>query len=70
MLLTKPKYNIINSMLQKEDLDGMEVSELIGEIRAYEMSVHGMLEETSSSSNQGKNIAFKAKTKKRPSSIQ
>ena len=46
MLLPKPKYNIINSMLQKENLDGMEVSELIGEIRAHEMSVLGMLEET------------------------
>jgi hypothetical protein len=32
MLLSKPKYNIINSMLQKEDLDEMEVVELVGEI--------------------------------------
>ena len=30
MLLPKPKYNIINSMLQKEDLDDMEVVELVG----------------------------------------
>ena len=30
MLLPKPKYNIINAMLQKEDLDSMEVSELLG----------------------------------------
>jgi hypothetical protein len=30
MLLPKPKYNIINSMLQKEDLDKMEVVELVG----------------------------------------
>ena len=43
MLFSKPKYNIINSMLQKENLDGMEVSELIGEIHAHEMSVLGML---------------------------
>ena len=42
----------------------MEVSELIGEIRAHEMSVLRMFEETSSSSSQGKNIAFKAKAKK------
>ena len=42
----------------------MEVSELIGEIRAHEMSVLGMLERTSSSSSHDKNIAFKAKTKK------
>ena len=51
-------------MLQKENLDGMEVSELIGEIHAHEMSVLGMLEETSSSSSLGKNIAFNAKAKK------
>jgi hypothetical protein len=37
MLLPKPKYNIINSMLQKEDFDEMEVVELVGEIRAHEM---------------------------------
>jgi hypothetical protein len=30
MLLPKPKYNIINSMFQKEDLDKMEVIKLVG----------------------------------------
>jgi hypothetical protein len=40
MLLPKPKYNIIKSMLQKEDLDEIEVIELVGEIRAHEMSVY------------------------------
>jgi hypothetical protein len=56
MLLLKPKYNIINSMLQKEDLDKMEVVELVGEIRAHEMSILGILEKpTTSNSN-----AFKA----------
>jgi hypothetical protein len=30
MLLLKPKYNIINAMLQKENLDTMEVVELVG----------------------------------------
>lgn len=30
MLLPKPKYNIINAMLQKENLDTLEVSELVG----------------------------------------
>ena len=59
MLLPKPKYNIINSMLQKESLDHIEVSELIGEIRAHEMSVLGMMEESSS-----KTIALKASTKR------
>lgn len=59
MLLPKPKYNIINSMLQKESLDNIEVSELIGEIHAHEMSVLGMMEESSS-----KTIALKASTKK------
>ena len=29
MLLPKPKYNIINAMLQKENLDTMEVGELV-----------------------------------------
>ena len=29
MLLAKPKYNIINAMLQKEDLNSMEVIELM-----------------------------------------
>jgi hypothetical protein len=60
MLLSKPKYNIINSMLQKEDLDEMEVIELVGEIRAHEMSVLGISEEATPS----KSIALKGKTKK------
>jgi hypothetical protein len=60
MLLPKPKYNIINSMLQKEDLDQMKVVELVGEIRAHEMSVLGILEEATPS----KSIALKTKTKK------
>jgi hypothetical protein len=61
MLLPKPKYNIINSMLQKEDLDEMEVVELVGEIWAHEMSVLGISEEATS-----KSMAFKAKAKKIP----
>jgi hypothetical protein len=38
MLFLKPKYNIINSVLQKEDLDEMEVVEFVGEIMTHEMS--------------------------------
>ncbi|PVH32162.1 hypothetical protein PAHAL_9G335900 [Panicum hallii] len=60
MLLPKPKYNIINAMLQKEDLATMEVGELVGEIRAHEMSILGMTEEPTSS----KSIALKTKTNK------
>ncbi|PVH63979.1 hypothetical protein PAHAL_2G151900 [Panicum hallii] len=60
MLLPKPKYNIINAMLQKEDLDAMEVGELVGKIRAHEMSILGMSEEPTSS----KSIALKTKTNK------
>jgi hypothetical protein len=60
MLFPKPKYNIISSMLQKEDLDEIEVVELVGEIRAHEMSVLGISEEATPS----KSIALKAKTKK------
>ncbi|PVH48229.1 hypothetical protein PAHAL_4G285000 [Panicum hallii] len=60
MLLPKPKYNIINAMLQKEDLAAMEVGELVGEIRAHEMSILGMTEEPTSS----KSIALKTKTNK------
>jgi hypothetical protein len=56
MLLPKPKYNIINSMLQKEDLDKMKVVELVGEIMAHEMSVLGISEKTTTSNY----IAFKA----------
>jgi hypothetical protein len=63
MLLSKPKYNIINSILQKEDLDEMKVVELVGEIRAHEMSVIGISEEPTTS----KFIAFKANVKKTPS---
>ena len=55
MLLPKPKYNIINAMLQKENLDTMEVGELVGEIRAHEMSIIDMSEEPTSS----KSIALK-----------
>jgi hypothetical protein len=62
MLLPKPKYNIINSILQKEDLDKMEVVEFVGEIRAHEMSVLGILEKTTTSNS----IAFKANAKKTP----
>jgi hypothetical protein len=62
MLLPKPKYNIINSMLQKEDLDKIEVVELVGEIRAHEMSVLGISEKTTTSNS----IAFKANAKKTP----
>ncbi|PVH64316.1 hypothetical protein PAHAL_2G236000 [Panicum hallii] len=60
MLLPKPKYNIINAMLQNEDLDTMEVGELVGEIRAHEMSILGMSEEPTSS----KSIALKIQTSK------
>jgi hypothetical protein len=61
MQLPKPKYNIINSMLQKEDLDEIEVVELVGEISAHEISVLGISEEAT----QNKSIALKAKTKKK-----
>jgi hypothetical protein len=47
-------------MLQKEDLDAMEVGELVGEIRAHGMSILGMSEEPTSS----KSIALKTKTNK------
>jgi hypothetical protein len=60
MLLPKPKYNIINSMLQKEDLDEMKVVELVEEIRAHEMNVLLILEEATPS----KSVVLKAKTKK------
>jgi hypothetical protein len=46
-------------MLQKEDLDEMKVVELIGEIRAHEMSVLGISEEATPS----KSIALKDKIK-------
>jgi hypothetical protein len=59
MLLLKPKYNIINSMLQKKDLDEMKVVELIGEIRAHEISVLGISDEPTTS----KSIAFKYNVK-------
>jgi hypothetical protein len=62
MLLPKPNYNIINSMLQKEDLNKMEVVELVGEIRAHEMSVLGISEKPTTSNS----IAFKANVKKTP----
>ena len=60
MLLPKPKYNIINAMLQKENLDAMEVGELVGEIRAHEMGILGMSEEPTTS----KSIALKTKANK------
>jgi hypothetical protein len=62
MLLPKFKYNIINSMLQKEDLDKMKVVELVGEIRAHEISVLNISEKTTTSNS----IAFKANAKKTP----
>jgi hypothetical protein len=63
MLLPKTKYNIINSMLQKEDLDKMEVVELVGEIMAHKMSVLVISEKPTTSNS----IAFKANAKKTPS---
>ena len=59
MLLPKP-YNIINAMLQKENLDMMEVGELVGEICAHEMGILGMFEEPTTS----KSIALKTKVNK------
>ena len=47
-------------MLQKENLDTMEVGELVGEIRAHEMSILGMTEEPTTS----KSIALKTKANK------
>jgi hypothetical protein len=62
MLISNLKYNIINFMLQKEDLNEMKVVELVGEIRAHEMSVLGISEKPTTS----KSIAFKANVKKIP----
>jgi hypothetical protein len=62
MLLSKLKYNIINSILQKEDLDKMVVVELIGEIKTHKMSVLNTSEKTTTSNS----IAFKANAKKTP----
>jgi hypothetical protein len=62
MLLPKPKYNIINSMFQKEDLDKIEVIKLVGEIRDHEMSVLGISEKPTTSNS----IVFKANVKKTP----
>ena len=56
----KPKYNIINAMIQKENLDTMEVGELVGEIRAHEIGILGMSEEPTTS----KSIALKTKANK------
>jgi hypothetical protein len=64
MVLPKPKYNIINAMLQKENLNTIEVVELVGEIRAHEMGILSMTEEPTTS----KSISFKAKVKKTPKS--
>ena len=63
-LLPKPKYNIINAMLQKENLDTLEVGELVGEIRAHEMGILGMSEEPTTN----KSIALKTKANKFASS--
>jgi hypothetical protein len=60
MLIPKTKYNIINSMFQKKDLDEMEVVEFVEEIMTHEMSVLGISEDTTPS----KSITLKAKTKK------
>jgi hypothetical protein len=60
MLLPKLKYNIINYMLQKKDLDEMKMVELVGEISAHEISVIGISKEATPS----KYITLKAKTKK------
>ena len=60
MLRLKPKYNIINAMLKKENLDTMEVGEVVGEIRAHEMGILGMSEEPTTS----KSIALKTKANK------
>jgi hypothetical protein len=60
MILLKFKYNIINYMLQKEDLEKMKVVELVREIRAQEMSVLDISEEPTTRNF----IAFKANVKK------
>jgi len=60
MLLPKPKYNIINAMLQKENLEKMEVEKLVDEIHAHEMRILGMTEEPTTS----KLIVLKTKINK------
>jgi len=60
MLLPKSKYNIINAMLQKENLEKMEVEKLVDEIHAHEMGILGMTEEPTTS----KSIALKTKINK------
>jgi len=60
MLLPKPKYNIINAMLQKENLEKMEVEKLVDEIHAHEMGILGMTEEPTTN----KSIALKTKINK------
>jgi hypothetical protein len=49
-------------MLQKEDIDKIEIVELVGEIRAHEMSVLGISEKPRTRNS----IAFKANAKKTP----
>jgi hypothetical protein len=61
-LIPKLKYNIINSMLQKEDLNKIKVVELVEEIRVHEMNVFGISEKPTTSNS----IAFKANAKKTP----
>jgi hypothetical protein len=62
MPLSKTKYNIINSMLQKEDFDKIEVVELVGEIKTHKMSVLDISEKHTTSNS----IAFIANVKKTP----
>src|SRR6185503_163017 len=49
MLLPKPKYNIINAMLQKEKRETTQVGQLVGQIRAHEIGTHGMSQEPTTS---------------------
>ena len=61
MLLPKIKYNIVSAMLQKEKLNTIE---LLGEIRAHEMSILGMEEEAS----QANQLPLRPRRRKAPSS--
>ena len=57
MVLPKPQYNIVISLLHERDINDMTVTDAVGKIRAHEMFLFGEQEESSTK----KNLALKAK---------
>lgn len=65
MVLPKPQYNIVISLLHEQDINDMTITDAVEKIRAPEMFLFGDQEESSTK----KNLALKKKSDKKKKKI-